>query len=171
MTLISTLPSRDGVTNNFVRFLKLNNNFVPLQGNTEEKKVKTELSERLHAFRILTVADFKIIPADKILQSKRYEIKLKLTAEYSNSFVLLRGLLEFSRPKAIRLVANTNERTFQFEISESQRDYFNSYLETIVGWLIKEIKFKETLRVIINFEEKVRKQQAVLYANAMACFT
>ena len=171
MTLISTLPSRDGLTNNFVQFLKSNNNIVSGRGSKEEKKVKHHLTERLERFGVLAVADVQIIPADRIFLSDRYAIKLNLADEHANNFVLLRGMFEFSRPKAISFVGNAKDRTFQIEISESQRDYLISYLETILGWFIKEIQFKKTLSAIIKFEENVKRQQAILYGNAMSCFS
>src|SRR5688572_8827112 len=48
---------------------------------------------------ILESVAFKSIPAGKIFQSDRTIIKFRLSGIYHEHFVLLRGLLEFSRPK------------------------------------------------------------------------
>ena len=91
-----------------------------------------------------------------------------LQEAYKNSFVLLRGLLEFSRPRGVQVFANAIDRTFQVRISAGQAGAVTTYLDTIFGWLLREIRFKTSLKAVIRFEDRVRQLQASLYQSLSA---
>ena len=106
---------------------------------------------------------FKSIPAGKIFQSDRAIVKFKLSGIYHDHFVLFRGLLEFSRPKWISVSFNNSERTFELFVGIDQATAVTEYLDLILKLLIKEIKFKKSLKAILRFEESVRVEQSRLY--------
>ena len=106
---------------------------------------------------------FKSIPAGKIFQSDRAIVKFRLSGIYHNHFVLFRGLLEFSRPKGISVSFNNSERTFEFFVGIDQAAAVTEYLDLNLKLLIKEIKFKKSLKAVLRFEESVRVEQSRLY--------
>jgi hypothetical protein len=112
---------------------------------------------------ILKPVAFKNIPAGKIFQSDRAIVKFKLSGIYKDHFVLLRGLLEFSRPTWISFSYNNAERTFELFVGIDQAKAVTEHLDLILKLLIKEIKFKKSLKAILRFEESVRVEQSRLY--------
>jgi hypothetical protein len=117
---------------------------------------------------ILEPVDFKSIPGGKIFQSDRTIVKFKLSGIYRDHFVLLRGLMDFSRPKRISLSFNNSERTLELFAGTDQAAAVTEYLELILKLLIQEIKFKKSLKAIIRFEEAVRVEQSTLYRDLRA---
>jgi hypothetical protein len=112
---------------------------------------------------ILKAISFKHIPAGKIFQSDRAIVKFKLSGIYHDHYVLFRGLLEFSRPKWISVSFNNSEKAFELFLGIDQAQAVTEYLDLIVKSLIKEIKFKKSLKAILRFEESVRLEQSRLY--------
>jgi len=106
---------------------------------------------------------FKNIPAGKIFQSDRAIVKFKLSGIYHDHFVLFRGLLEFSRPKWISISFNNSERTLELFAGIDQAAAVTEYLDLNLKLLIKEIKFKKSLKTILRFEESIRVEQSRLY--------
>lgn len=117
---------------------------------------------------ILEPVAFKIIPAGKIFVSDRAIVKLKLSGIYHDHFALLRGLLEFNRPKRISVSFNNSERTFELFVGTEQAAAVTEYLELILKLLIQEIKFKKSLKAILRFEESIRVEQSRLYRDLQA---
>lgn len=162
MTLVTTPSIKESLNYNFVNLFKTSRKLVkavdlPQKANTAiDNLIKNE---------IISVKTLTTSSADEIFLLDRYAITFKLSDKFANHFVLLRGLLEFSRPKTIEITTNATDKTFHVELSETQADHFVTHLDTILGWLIKEIKFKESLRALITFEKKVKREQAILYAN------
>lgn len=150
---------------------RLNYNFVNLFKSSSRREHAIP-SQKLHAtiqrlinHDLLSVRNLSVAKADAIFLFDRYNITFTLSNKFAGHFVLLRGLLEFSRPRTIKISANASDKTFHVELSENEADYFVSYVETILKSLLKEIKFKESLRALINFEQKVKREQVLLYAN------
>ena len=112
---------------------------------------------------ILQLVEVKSIPAGKIFQSDRAIVKFKLSGIYHDQFVLLRGLLAFSRPKRIAISFDNNERTFEVSVGTDQSAAVTEYLDLMLKLLIQEIKFKKSLKAILRFEESMRVEQSRLY--------
>ena len=106
---------------------------------------------------------FKSISAGKIFQSDRVIVKFKLSGIYHDHFVLFRGLLEFSRPRWISVSFNNSERTFELFVGIDQAEAVTEYLDLNLKLLIKEIRFKKSLKAVLRFEESVRVEQSRLY--------
>jgi hypothetical protein len=112
---------------------------------------------------ILEPVAFKSIPAGKIFQSDRAIVKFKLSGIYHEHFVLFRGLLEFSRPRRISISFNNSERTFELFVGIDEISAVTEYLDLIQKLLIREIKFKKSLKAVLRFEAWVRAEQSRLY--------
>lgn len=161
MTLVTTPSIRERLNYNFVNLFKSSSRrelAIPSQ------KLNAAI-QRLIKHDLLSVKALSVAKADAIFLFDRYDLTFTLTNKYAGYFVLLRGLLEFSRPRTIRINHSTGDKSFRIEFSEKEADHIVSYIETMLNSLLKEIKFKESLRALINFEQKVKREQALLYTN------
>jgi hypothetical protein len=162
MTLVATPSIKERLNYNFVNLFKTSRKLVKA---VDLPRKPNPAIDRLIKNEIIFISSLTTSPADGIFLLDRYAITFRLSDKFSNHFVLLRGLLEFSRPKTIVITPNATDKTFHIALSETQADHFVAHLDTILGWLIKEIKFKESLRALITFEKKVKREQAIFYAN------
>jgi hypothetical protein len=174
MTLATTRPERERQNYNF---LAVFNNAKKSSTEVEvapeiiqENTVENRLASILAHSQTLSIVSFKVIPAGKLFVSNKYLITVKLTEQFATNFVVLRGLLEFSRPKNITMSSRTKDQTFEIELLETHADHFLTYIQTILGWLINEIKFKQALKAIIKFENRVKQEQAILYSNMRSSY-
>ena len=117
---------------------------------------------------VFTPLEFKTIQAGEIFQTDLLIIKFKLSDRYHDNFVLLRGLLEFSRPIRISISSNSSEKNFQLHITDDKADIMISYLEAIQRLFINEIKFKKSLKAVLNFERAIKHEQSKLYEELKA---
>jgi hypothetical protein len=113
--------------------------------------------------KYLTVVNTKFLSAGNIFQVNHVIVRFKLSSAYHDRFILLRGLLEFSRPKNISISTNTAEKTFELRVSDDQVQFIRTYLDTILSLLVKEIKFKASLNSVLKFEQSFKSQQSKLY--------
>ncbi len=147
MTLVTTPSIWERLNYNFVNLFKSSSRrelAVPSQklNATVQRLIKNDL---------LSVKSVSVAKADAIFLFDRYNLTFTLTNKYAGQFVLLRGLFEFSRPRNININSNTSDKSFRIEFSEKEADHIVSYIETMLNSLLKEIKFKESLRALINF--------------------
>jgi hypothetical protein len=112
---------------------------------------------------VIEPVTFKAIPAGEIFGADQVIVKFSLRDLYQDQFVLLRGLLEFSRPKEISIATNNSEKTFQFHIGRDKVLAITTYLDKILDLFVKEIRFKESLKAVIRFEQATRLEQSRLY--------
>lgn len=155
MTLVTTPSIRE----------RLNHDIFDLFRTSSRKLSTFDFSKKdNHAIDRLTKNKIISVSSVNFMHPDRYEVGFTLTNKFASHFVLLRGLLEFSRPKTIKVTANRADQSFYTEFSESQADDVVSYIETITGWFVKETKFKEAVRALIIFEQKVKREHAMLYA-------
>jgi hypothetical protein len=158
MTLVTTPSIRERLNHDLINIYRTSRSTVYFS------KKENDAIDRLTKNKILTVSSIKFTPAGGILFTDHYAISFSLTDKLASHFVLLRGLLEFSRPKTMKVTADSTDKTFYTEFTESQVDDVVTYIETIAGWLVKEIRFKEALRSLIIFEKSVKRTYAELYA-------
>lgn len=156
-----------------------NFNFISIGGkSTESTKPlldvldvvapENSLIDKLNGTAIIDVIELEVLQAGRIFGADRFIIKFKLAEAYASSFTILRGLFDFSRTKAISVSTNTKDQLFEVVIFETQAENLLAYFDTILAWLVKEIKFRESLRAVINFEKRIKHEQEKLYANLKA---
>jgi hypothetical protein len=161
MTLVTTPSIRERLNNNFVNLFKA-------PSRTDEANSFQKLPpviERLVKNELLAIKSISVSKADAIFLVNRYEITFSLSNKFAEHFVLLRGLIEFSKPKTIRITASRTDNTFHLSFSEGEADHFVAHLEKILDWLVREIRFKKSLKALVTFEKKVKREQEILYAN------
>ena len=169
MTLATTRPEQERHDYNFLAVFN-NAKRAPLTIEEapliiKESNFEDQLANILSKSQILSIASVTVVPAGKLFVSSKYRLKVKLTEEFASNFVLVRGLLEFSRPKNIIISSVVKDQTFEIEILETHADSLIAYIETILGWVLNEIKFKKALKAIIKFESRVKQDQAILYSS------
>lgn len=158
MTLTAVLPGKRTRFNFRNLFAAKDTRETPVQDSHSHA-----LFDWLETSPVLTAVEFRSLPAGRILGSNQLYAKFRLRQDYQDSFVLLRGLLEFSRPKEIAVSANSPERSFEVWLPEDQAPRILAYFETIITRLLREIRFKASLKMIVKYEAKVKQEQARLY--------
>jgi hypothetical protein len=158
MTLVTTPPARERL-HKIVKISKASPNPQLL---VTQPKLGYRPIDRLTRNQIIALSEVNFVAADASFSNDRYLITFKLRNQFSHYFVLLNGLLEFSRPKSFKVSKNRTDKTFRLEFSDDETDVFVSYLETILEWLIKEINFRQALTALITFEKKMKEEQAIL---------
>ena len=128
----------------------------------------TKLITWLNGSKIVTTLNYRLISAGKLFQHDRLVLKFGLTEQYTGNFVLLRGLIEFSRPKEISITSDRINKSFELELNTSETQIIQEYLEKIFKWLLKEIKFKAVLKEVIELQNRVRAEQDILYSKMKA---
>lgn len=126
-------------------------------------KSENSINEWFMQSSMLMPLEIKTITAGKICLSDVVIVRFALSDNYRNHFVLLRGLLEFSRPKNISVSANNSEKSFELYIVKDQTTTVISYVDTILQLLMKEIAFKKSLQAVLKFERSIRIEQSKLY--------
>jgi hypothetical protein len=166
MAIATSLKKEERNTYNFITVFN-NAPKTNSEGQSTNNKITEDLRHlqtRLNNTEVLMVAAVSVIPAAALFVSNKYRVTLKLSPAFSKHFVLLRGLFEFSQPKAVVMSSFPKDQIFEVEILETQIDHVLSYIETIVTWLRREIKFKDALTAIVRFEKRVKEEQAKLYS-------
>jgi hypothetical protein len=94
----------------------------------------------------------------------RVRLSFSLTDEFKSHFALVRGLIEFYRSKSFSFEYNAVQKGIETDIEASQLRNLQVFFESILSWLKKELKFKETLKVILEFENRYKLEQEEVYA-------
>ena len=79
-------------------------------------------------------------------------------------FALLKGLIEFHRPKNFLFTYDTNAKQIEADVHEADYAAFRNFLVSVDQWLKNEIDFKAALKNAIEFESKYRSERAAVYA-------
>jgi len=87
-----------------------------------------------------------------------------LSEEFKKNFVLIKGLIEFLRSKNFSFEYNFAQKAIETDIEVSQLEDLRAFLHDVSIWLRQEIKFKETLKVILDFENRYKVAKAEVYA-------
>ena len=106
---------------------------------------------------------------DPNFSESRIKIRYELSSQLKEHFVLLRGLIEFSRPKDFSFVFNRNENSFVASITRNQVANLKELLSNVQFQLNAELKFRKKLKTAIYFERQYRLQCEAMYrAHALA---
>lgn len=117
---------------------------------------------------VLSADVLRVLPAGRLMRSAHLYAKFRLHPDYAKHFVLLRGLFAFSQPKHIDITVDKADASFEVRLSETDVPRVLQYVETIIARLQQEIRFKDSLRVIVKYEEKLKAEQVRLY-EALRC--
>ena len=94
----------------------------------------------------------------------RVHLSLVLSEELKRNFVMIKGLLEFHRSRHFSFEYNFSQKTIETDIEVSQLKDLRAFLHDVSIWLTQEIKFKETLKTILDFENQYKVTRSLVYA-------
>ena len=77
---------------------------------------------------------------------------------------MIKGLLEFHRSRHFSFEYNFAQKTIEADIEVSQLEDLRAFLHDVSIWLTQEIKFKETLKIILDFENQYKVARSLVYA-------
>ena len=78
-------------------------------------------------------------------------------------FVLLKGLIEFHRPKEFLFTYDKAERNIKADIHERDYSAFKDFLANVNHWLNNELRFKSALKNALAFEARYKSEKASVY--------
>ena len=94
----------------------------------------------------------------------KVRLSFSLSKEFKRHFVLIKGLIEFHRSKNFSFEYNVAQKRIEADIEVSELNNLQIFFESVLRWLNEELKFKETLKVILEFEHRYRLEQAEIYS-------
>src|SRR5688572_1035468 len=119
--------------------------------------VKRE-SENLSKHSVINVADPSVIEnilfrkVSPLFYKTRVHLSFSLSEEFKRNFVLIKGLIEFHRSRHFSFEYNFAQKAIEADIEISQFGELQAFLHDVSIWLKREIKFKHTLKIILEFE-------------------
>jgi hypothetical protein len=93
----------------------------------------------------------------------RARLHFNLTNEYLPHFILIRGLIEFNRPKHLKFTYASDRKRMEIDLEVSEFDELTKLFRTVYAEVRKEIQFKTVLRKQIAFEREYRLESAAVY--------
>lgn len=95
---------------------------------------------------------------------KRVRLSISLSDEFKKHFVMMRGLIEFHRSKSLSFYYDVKQKTFEADIDVNQLNHLQSFFNKVSLWLKEEIRFKEALKIVLEFEHRYKIESASAYA-------
>jgi len=94
---------------------------------------------------------------------KRIRTSFKIHDEFESDFILIKGLMEFYRPKEFIFSYDRKERSIGIDIKDDQLEQLSVFLSRIVHWTNQEKRFRHALKVAIEFENRYKLERENLY--------
>jgi hypothetical protein len=102
--------------------------------------------------------------ASPLFYKTKVHFSFSLSEEFRKNFVMIKGLIEFHRSKNFSFEYNFAQKAIETDIEVSQVEDLRAFLHDVSIWLRQEIKFKETLKIILDFENRYKVAKAEVYA-------
>lgn len=80
-------------------------------------------------------------------------------------FVLLKGLIEFHRPKNFLFSYDRAGKNIEADVHETDYQAFRNFLANVNLWLKNELSFRTALKNALAFEAKYKAERATVYAS------
>jgi hypothetical protein len=95
---------------------------------------------------------------------KRVRLSFSLSDDFKKHFVMIRGLIEFHRSKSFSFHYDIKQKAFEADIDVAQLNHLQSFFNRISSWLKEEIRFKEALKIVLEFEHRYKIERASVYS-------
>jgi len=96
-----------------------------------------------------------------------YKERVRLTLSVSDKskpdFSLIRGLIEFNRPRNLAFYYDMKSRSVWIDISSSELDRLQKFLSLVFDLLVKERQFRHALKMAMEFENRYRLERDSVY--------
>ena len=94
----------------------------------------------------------------------KVRLSFSLSEEFKKHFVLIKGLIEFYRSKNFSFEYNVAQKGIETDVEVSELQNLQTFFDTVLNWLHEELKFKKTLKVILEFEHRYKLEQTEVYS-------
>jgi hypothetical protein len=82
---------------------------------------------------------------------------------FAPHFTLVKGLIEFNRPKDLLFTYDRVDKRIEIKIIRQQLESLAQFLHSVNEWLTQELRFKTQLKVVLDFEDRYRKERDLIY--------
>ncbi len=100
-----------------------------------------------------------------IYNEERVRLILSVSEEFSSDFALVRGLIEFNRPRHLAFEYNQELRTVEADIRSNRLGELEQFLSLVFDLMVRERRFRGDLKRAIEFENRSRLERERIYAN------
>ncbi len=98
------------------------------------------------------------------LYNDRVRLAFTVADEFAREFVLIRGLIEFHRPKELSFIYDREFRSIVVAVTQEQLGILHQFFGLIYDLLAKERRFRKALRSVIEVENSYRRVLENAYA-------
>lgn len=142
---------------------QINDQYLSL-GGEEDTSLHHEINDRESVVtdRLSQNALFDSVSA--FYYNDRAKVTFNVAGEFETDFSLIRGLIDFNRPRDLRFSFDRESKTVSTNIAMHQLGRLDEFLSFIYDELIKEKRFRKTLRAAIEFEKRYNRERDRIYA-------
>ena len=108
-----------------------------------------------------------IRPVSRLEYRDKVQYTFIVSAPFEIHFALIRGLIDFHRPKGIQFRFNREEKAIEVRAHLQHVDFLFQFLQKLKEWLDKEVQFKLALKKVIQFENQYKSQRASIYSSLL----
>jgi len=94
----------------------------------------------------------------------RIRISFSTADTYKRNFILIKGLIEFHRPKWLGFNYDKKQHGIETDIPAAQLDELATFVTMVTMWLKKEIQFQYALKRAIVFEKRYKLEGNGIYS-------
>ena len=94
---------------------------------------------------------------------ERARLQFNVTNEFVSHFILIRGLIEFTRAKHLKFTFAPDIKRMEIDLEVGQFDELSQLFRTVYSELKKEIRFKIALKKAIEFDEQYKREREQIY--------
>ena len=99
-----------------------------------------------------------------IPHKERVGFHFTVAASSPSDFTLVKGLIEFHRPKEFLFQYDRKQNTISLVVELNQIDPLATFLLRVEEWVRKEKRFRHALRIALDFEKRYQLEQESVYA-------
>jgi hypothetical protein len=97
----------------------------------------------------------------------RARLQFNVTDEFFTQFILIKGLIEFSRPNTLKFKFTLDQKAIETDLPVNQFGELANLFLNIDKELNKEIRFKAALKRAIQFEQRYNQERAEVYSSVL----
>ena len=94
---------------------------------------------------------------------ERARLHFAVADEFSKHFILIKGLIEFSRSSSLKFSFIADQKRIEINLEVNQFEELNQLFLTVHTEMLKEIRFKAALKKAIEFEQRYKQEAAKVY--------
>lgn len=93
----------------------------------------------------------------------RIRLSFSVSETYKSQYVLIRGMIEFHRPKHFVFSYNKEQRLIEIDINVNELGELELFLSKVLVWLKKENQFRFALKIALEFETRYKLENERVY--------